>query len=437
MPEKAGFSIARFSTFEELESAFRRRTAFVVPRQYGGLRRFWEDFRELHHGDWIHGGAGADSAWITSNPRDCLAFGSTDQVLRGAMLTAGTPPEAVSNGILDLADRFDLTGQLRQPVRTLSGGETVRLAFAKIYGMAGRLSRLTVASPFSWLSPEGRRYFDRLVERLQSLTVPVELLALDGEDSLEPAPRTAAWKIGPDFRMSMNGVRFNLGTPLEGLFGGSETAEIEDVDLYLRSPCLLSGGNGEGKSLVAKVLSGAIGCEGRTTVGPPGAMGRGRLLFQDVANQTLMRQPSGFFPAGRRASRQDLMDGYSAIRNRMPAGIRELTPPDPAIPSNASERPPGLLTVKMLLTSSRLCIPPGAMILDEPDWGLSREAATGLVDGIVALAHARAVPVILISHKPWWKSLAGSEVRVEKRIPRETDNRSARLKLRLQMVGVS
>jgi Fe-S cluster assembly ATPase SufC len=67
-----------------------------------------------------------------------------------------------------------------------------------------------------------------------------------------------------------------------------------------------------------------------------------------------------------------------------------------------------LLEIKLLLVAIRLAEPRTALILDEPDWGLSRVQAIAFVSAVVHVAHARGLPVILISHKPWWQTMARS-----------------------------
>ncbi|MFZ7125925.1 MAG: hypothetical protein ACOWWM_07195 [Desulfobacterales bacterium] len=426
------FSIIRYASYEELEAAFRLRTGHVAFRQFGGIRSFWEDFREFYGSGW----AGIEKengerrpGWITANPRDCLAFGTTEQVLRAAALAGGVDFSAVESVVADLTGRYDLAGQRHQSLRTLSGGEIVRLALAKMDGLSPGLSRLTIASPFSWLSTEGRRHFRNLLDRLSRHGVAVELLSLEGEGSMESAPPSAAWSSGPAFPLVFSGVRFSLGTPLERLFGRTGEAVIAEAALSLRSPCLLMGGNGEGKSLVAKVLSGAVGREGtvRVGIGAPA-----RLLFQDAFNQTLMRPPHRLLPRADQPRRHRALDLYGEIRSFLPAADLRRTPSDPGLMSrgNGTGEPTGVLVVKMLLAAVRLMDPGGAILLDEPDWGLNREAAVGFVDGVVAAAHRRRIPVILISHQPWWLKTPGSKIAVRKKT---TDSATGCPGLRLEL----
>ena len=73
-----------------------------------------------------------------------------------------------------------------------------------------------------------------------------------------------------------------------------------------------------------------------------------------------------------------------------------------------------LFRVKILLTSIRLASQPPAFILDEPDWGLTRDHATAFVLSVIETAHENGIPVILISHKPWWRQIVRSTLHVHK-----------------------
>ena len=73
-----------------------------------------------------------------------------------------------------------------------------------------------------------------------------------------------------------------------------------------------------------------------------------------------------------------------------------------------------MLEIKALLVAVRLCGRPGALILDEPDWGLSRDSAIAFVLAAIQVAHEFGIPVLLISHKPWWLKLANSSIHVQR-----------------------
>jgi hypothetical protein len=278
-----------FATYEALEEAFRSRIAELVPRYHAGTRVFWDDFQQLYDNPAALAGDGGE-AYITSNPRDCLAFGTPFQVLQGAWLSSSRENAVALEEPGRVAERFGLSGHLHQSIRSLSGGETVRLALAKAYLMAARATRLTVASPFSWLSLDHWSDFRDLADHYQSCGTALELFALDGEDSSTPAAgddRPAAEPL--TFSWRLQALQLDLGTLLDHLHNRPVWADVAPLDETLASPCLLSGDNGQGKSLIAKALASAMPYKGEATVYGPSGARRVRLLFQDVLNQTLMR----------------------------------------------------------------------------------------------------------------------------------------------------
>jgi ABC-type Mn2+/Zn2+ transport system ATPase subunit len=235
----------------------------------------------------------------------------------------------------------------------------------------------------------------------------LELFALEGEDSSTPAtgddgpaaePLTFSWRL--------QGLQLDLGTLLDHLHDRPVWAGVASRDETLASPCLLCGDNGQGKSLIAKALASAMPYTGKATVYGPNGSRRVRLLFQDVLNQTLMRSMRQLAAQGNAkdvaVAYDDILDG---VRRRVPeAG-------DPLIAFGDRRRSNtrlSLLEMKVLLAAVRLSDQRAVLILDEPDWGLSRSDAVAFVTAVVSAAHARSVPVMLISHKPWWRNLARS-----------------------------
>ena len=90
-----------------------------------------------------------------------------------------------------------------------------------------------------------------------------------------------------------------------------------------------------------------------------------------------------------------------------------------------------LLEIKALLVAVRLCGRPGALILDEPDWGLNRDSAIAFVFAIIKVAHELNTPVLLISHKPWWYQLANSSIRVQRTDKEMDKDRNYSFQIRL------
>ena len=94
-----------------------------MPRHYAGPRLFWSDLRQAGR-EGLETPEARPLARITANPRDCLAFASAHQTLVAASMS-GMGPSPTARRIADLARTFGIDHLLRQPIRTLSGGETV------------------------------------------------------------------------------------------------------------------------------------------------------------------------------------------------------------------------------------------------------------------------------------------------------------------------
>lgn len=381
--------VTTFATYEDREAAFGERLGALVPRMHLGPAAFWQD---MHRIGFFR--VPADTAWITSNPADCLAFGTARQNLAAAWLKAGPGPEPATEKVMATALAFGLEANLDQPVATLSGGEAVKLALAKTFVLAPRLRHLVIASPFSWLSQDNDGLFAKLLARCGATGQHVDIFSLDGESCRDPGPDTGLERLGFDL------VLEELTLALGGGLGIAPTrVRVPALRRALASPCLLTGANGQGKSLMAKVLAGAIACRGKARIDRAGNGGKARLLFQDVLHQGLMR---GLSEIARSAGTPLRANAWS-IYEELGAGNQ-----------GAADPRPSLLAFKRMLTAVRLAAAPAALILDEPDWGLSRSAALAFVQAVIAAAHRRAIPVLMISHKPWWDRMAASRVEIRR-----------------------
>jgi ABC-type lipoprotein export system ATPase subunit len=185
MKDTPHFSTRYFSSYEEREEAFRDSVFALIPRKYSGPRLFWKDFTNVSFEE-LATFTRHRLAYITSNPRDGLAFGTPWQVLKAAALCARDANQSFGPTVEDVAREFGLADLLDQPIRTLSGGETVKLALAKASVASTYTEKLIIASPFSWLSRDNTHFFQRLFDRYRRWDHPVQLLALEGEDSDEP-----------------------------------------------------------------------------------------------------------------------------------------------------------------------------------------------------------------------------------------------------------
>ena len=405
-PSADGAEYLFFDTFEAREAAFGAAVADLIPVRYQGPQAFWREFRRLSAAP----PPGALPAAVASNPRDGLAFGSAHQELAAACVSVRPGNTQIEAGVDTAAERFGLNAALTQPMRTLSGGETVRLALAKAWLSEPVRPELVIASPFTWLSENHLPLLPQTVAAYRAEGKMVRILALRGEN--DRSPMAACWsRSAPTalpFRLTTRSVRISLGLPINALTAEPATALVQDAALDLTSPCLIAGANGQGKSLLAKALSGAVPAEGRFALESAGAGGRARLLFQDVINQTLLRRLGELAPAALGAAAQTC---FESILGRLDAILKQC---GAAVPPAAEARGADLLAVKAMLAAVRLAARPAALILDEPDWGLAREAAISLVLAVAEAAHALQVPVLVISHKPWWRPLAQSRLNVAK-----------------------
>lgn len=406
-----------FDSYEAREEAFRKGVFTLIPRKHSGPRLFWRDFKQISLDELLKL-IEQPIAYITSNPRDCLAFGTPWQVLTAAQLRAHHQKKIDVPPVEQIAEDYGVHENLYQPIRTLSGGETVKLAIARAFLFSAFSQRLTIASPFSWLSRDNGFYFEKLYTHYTDNGLPIELLALNGEDSTEPFelpdPQPSAAYSPVEFSIIFQSVTIPLSSSLNPLQSQDACAQVDEFDSELFSPCLIVGENGQGKSLIAKVLAGAISFQGtaklkiRQPAGPP------RLLFQDVISQTLLRSFDGIISSASGMFGNKPLELYDRIFQEYAGQLNRLKPGSRGIefPAEGEFRP--LLDIKVVLVAVRLCGRPAALILDEPDWGLSRDSAVALVLAIIRVAHDIGTPVLLISHKPWWFKLAKSTIHVQR-----------------------
>ncbi len=398
-----------FGNYEDREDAFRKSVDFKLARRYGGPALFWKDFKQISGAVTSPRNRDLVSS-ITSNPKDCLAFATAGQVLTAALMSAGKGWD--EDRIGDIASRFGIAAQVTQPIRTLSGGESVKLALAKTALSIPSCRKVVISSPFSWLSSVNRYLLEDVVEQCFHDRKQVSILALDGEDDLSPATPAnlglRARQNGLPFSIQMSDVRIPLTLSLNPLAEHRPCAAINDTALKLESPCLITGENGQGKSLLARALAGSLALKGRAVAGGKDAQGKVSLLFQDVQTQTLMRSFSVLAAGGRSSEKFSVISIYNDIREAYKLSLVDAGAGAGPLINGPDEKDHSLLDVKAILVAVRIAASPAALILDEPDWGLSRRSSIAFVDALVTVAHGRNVPVLLISHKPWWQSMIRS-----------------------------
>lgn len=415
MMEPLHSSTSFYNNYEEREDAFRKLVKFKLARRYGGPALFWKDFGLISRNILTSRGNEFIS-YITSNPRDCLAFATARQVLMAAFMSTGKAAD--ENQVLAVVSRFGIADQLSQPIRTLSGGETVKLALAKTYVTMESCSSVVISSPFTWLSAGNRHLLEGMVRKSECSAKKVSILALDGEDDLTPAtlddPFSMPAQGGLTFSLHMADVRIPLALSLNPLAATVPHAAIDDTCLELESPCLVAGDNGQGKSLVARALAGSLPLKGKAFIKGVEVEGTASLLFQDVLTQTLLRSFDVLAGGGKGVSRQAILAVYAAIRDEYKRAVENKRLSRMVLINEPGDNSHTLLDIKSILVAARLAAFPAALILDEPDWGLSRQSGIAFVSAVLSVAHRQGTPVILISHKPWWQPVMRSCISVSR-----------------------
>ncbi len=422
--------ITYYQSYEAREEAFNHQVGHLIPCRYAGPRRFWNDFSMI-----IRGGLSETPklsiAYITGNPRDCLTYGSARQVLTAALMDTHSQNRTDFLTVESLAAKFEIDDLLDQPIRTLSGGETVKLALAKSWAASAYCSTLTIASPFCWLSQTNRKLFLQTTNYYLNRRQTVKLLALEGEDVLDEFPADMLQAKKPEnliANFAFKSVKIPLRPAISAIDAEQEYALIDDCEENLLSPCLLIGGNGQGKSLLAKCLANAIPFQGQAAVKSV-KQGEGvRLLFQDVINQTLLRSFEMLSQSQTCSHDLKIAELFESISNRVQANLT-------GSGTQGQIETDSLLAVKIMLMAIRLCSQPAAIILDEPDWGLTRTAAGAYVTSVIEHAHSLGVAVILISHKPWWQSLSQSVLQVSKHLPADHHHDGCRFSIQCKRIN--
>lgn len=404
-----------FNSYEDREAAFRRAVGFSLARRHVGPSVFWQDFNEVARGQ-TGMNANGSVAYIPSNPRDCLAFGTPHQVLMAGHMSAAGSGNISKERVLETARQFEISGLLSQPIRTLSGGETVKLALAKTTVCMPLFEQLVVASPFTWLSNANRHLLEYLHTMCNQNQKPLSILALAGEANLEAiGPSDPFVTPSPEqipFRLKMTDVRIPLMLSLRPLAARGANAVIENITLDLVSPCLIVGDNGQGKSLLARAMAQAVSAKGQVALESSQAQHPPCLLFQDVLSQTMLRSFGALSYRPPKGHSDQIYNCYQDLQKHYRHALKMTAPDQSAAIGNWPDQQHSLVDIKTILVATRLADHPAALILDEPDWGMSRASAVAFVSAVLTMAHGQQTPVMLISHKPWWHTVAASKLGV-------------------------
>lgn len=412
-------NVFAFDTYEGLVDHFVQSTGIFFPKMAAGRSEFFRAFSQ-----WLNRSTQSRSrAVITPDPAQGLALPNALQILTSALnqsrKNAGTAEAS------ELLEKYGLTPKiLTQPVNTLSGGELLLLNFAKAEAQCSHVKGLAACNPVFWLSPARHKFWLNLCDSYEAADKNVEALVLRG-DHLDSSSRS-------DKFSSVDALSVNLliDSPLvnfpEIQFPVFHAASkllyswVSETDEVF-SPFLITGDNGVGKSIFARLLAGILPISsGRAAIMNPDDKRTVRLLFQEAITQLFAMSPFEYLGKAFSAS--------IALFNEATGLFREL------MQSIYSDKLSGdtrnwnsLLAGKACLIAARLAEKPALILLDEPGWGLSRHDAGMLVFHTCRLAHQRETGVGIISHQPEWHDFARSNLKLKKIAPEQVEISHARL----------
>jgi ABC-type Mn2+/Zn2+ transport system ATPase subunit len=381
-----------FDSYEERDKYLRNDLQVPTPRRHDGPAIFYSDFLAA-----MEVFERPDYALITPNPLDYLPFDRVRLVLNAAFRVSARRDD---DDLQQVIEKFELGALLQRQIYTLSGGETLRVAMAKCVLESHSLDKLNLAAPWGVLSEESSKYLDRLIEAFSQPNKSYDVLSLNGDKSVESEePNESQQSSGLPFGISIRSVEIALSDSTKN--NSRAVAHVVDFETTtLLSPCLISGPNGHGKSLIAKTLAGAIAYTGSATItGRP--LGRVRLIFQDVSNQALLTSASLDWALERNPVANHL--NTLLLMNI----TRELQKSGQAV---GEERT--LLRTKVAMIAMRIAERPTGLVLDEPDWGLTRTQALALFYSVANLCEQEQVPLLVISHRRWFDKLLRSRLRI-------------------------
>ena len=338
-----------------------------------------------------------------------------DEIELAFLLSDGKHPTKES--IVKMADAcFVPLELLGRPVTALSGGERMQVAFTKALILSSKQHCTYFCSPYFWLDTEHRMILDNIMQQMNDNDTSVRLLLLVGEDcrseiniDYSTHPEDLSWRLGIDsVRVDFPGMRFpRQSEPKVIIYKTQDGGDIE-----FRSPTLISGPNGVGKTTLAKALAGIL----PITVGSPSVIrllmsGKARLLLQDPLMHLFGHMPQNHllrvfrFDEDRHKQANDL---FMRLQKSCASKLDSLHCQETV---GNLDKPGTILQAKLALVAERLSAPTPLLILDEPGWCLSREYARAFLASVVEIAHENEVAIAFISHQTiWWSGLIADEL---------------------------
>jgi ABC-type multidrug transport system ATPase subunit len=418
-----------FSTYERLIEHIEGETRVCLPSLPAGKVAF---FKKM--GIWLHSPESKPSPrlFILPDPSSNLAFPTPFEELSSALfITTRISPN--KNAITNLLNEYGLpSSKLNQPISSLSGGERLLLSFAKAHALLPIVEGLIIANPTQWLNSSRYHLLQKLYDRYQNSGKTVLIAAIEGEDiPLNSIPmannlyeniilkKYIPWEL----ELTNLNVTFEETTfPtyhsafslnfINNIDGSSETQIIR-----MKSPTLITGDNGSGKSTFGKLLSGIISpSAGIFQLRGGGSNGTARILLQECVEQLFGKSAIEHIDWAFRFDKVRHADAMK-IYEILDGTLRNIVTSTEDLPQDlvgSSITPDTLLQGKIALVAERLAAKPPLMILDEPGWGLTPRISIPFVTQICEIAHERGTAIAIISHQnKIWEILTKSLIHLE------------------------
>lgn len=410
-------NISYFTTYEELSDFLDEETGFSPPRIMEGRQFFLNKFNKWFFSFSDH--AFKESNWkcIFPNPSLGLSYPfPIDEISVAASIALQNPSRLLAQQILD-SYHLNETISKRQTT-TLSGGEILLLNFAKAKTLKDIIDKIYICTPTQWLHPTKYSLLEELIHSYHTSGKEVCLLLMEGEDlelhksdtRSNPIPQSNLqsvinWTLNfKDLNVEFDERTFPQPSPASNI-----KYNPRNFDAELQSPTLLIGDNGVGKSVFVKLLSGITKpTKGEFIVRCLGRQGHARVLMQDSLDQlfgeTIDNHLNRVFIFDQKRG-ENVKGIYSSMLNSLRERVKseDNLRTKTLITSDASFIET-ILQVKFALTAERIGSNPPLLILDEPDWCLSKQLTELFIQIVVEAAHNKLIPVLIITHLNSWYS---------------------------------
>lgn len=417
-----------FVTYEDLVEYLELKTGFAPPQIIEGKGLFLGKFNKWFTNFEDVSSENVNWRCIFPDPKLNISYPyPIDEITVACSLCCSPSAHDDANKILH---DYHLDASLsKRQTMTLSGGELLLLSFAKAQGLKDLTETLYVCTPTQWLHPTKYFLLENLINEYSNSGKTVSLLLLEGEQiDIAPDNDVQAQEQLPSVQVESLPWSLHIKSLLKifdaQTFPKNSPEKIiryvpADFDREFESPTLVTGDNGVGKSVFVKMLSNIYQpTTGRIAIRCLGNEGYARVLMQDSLDQLFGETINDHFT---RVFKFDKAKGKQA-RELYEKMLDELRL---ALRSNVKLRKIKLaasnsgtietvLQVKFALVCERLASKPPLLILDEPDWCLSRPVTELFTSIVVNAAHKNHIPVLIITHlQDWYNNLYKSVINLK------------------------